>query len=109
MHSHKPSVKHAAMHGHYADFIDCNYAHNKGRKQGRLDDEKEAFFEEVQTVIDNIKNNKETIVMGHVKEYIRTPTERYEQTIGSHGKGELYAEGKIKDFCTGNNLAIMNT
>ena len=69
-------------------------------QQGRTDEEKEEFFGNVQTEIDNIKSNKEVIVKGDLNGHVGTTRTGYEQAIGHQGIGESNAEGKrIVDFC----------
>ena len=54
---------------------------------GRTDEEKEEFFGNVQTEIDNIKTNKEVVVMGDLNGHVGTTRTGYEQAIGHQGIG----------------------
>ena len=79
-------------------------------QQGRTDDEKEAVFGNEQPEIENIKSNKEVIVMSELNGHVGTTRRGYEQAIEHLGIGESNAESKrILDFCVRNNLAVMNT
>ena len=46
-------------------------------QQGRTDEEKEEFFGNVQTEIDNIKSNKDVIVMGDLNGHVGTTRTGY--------------------------------
>ena len=50
-------------------------------QQGRKDEENEEFFGHVQTEIENIKRNKEVIVMGDLNGHVGTTRTGYEQAI----------------------------
>ena len=53
-----------------------------------LNSRKEELFGNVQTEIDNIKINKEVIVMGDLNGQVGTTKTGYEQAIGHQGIGE---------------------
>ena len=65
-------------------------------QQGRTDEEKEEFFGNVQTEIDNIKSNKEVIVMGDLNGHVGTTRTGYGQAIGHQGIGESKKKKKKK-------------
>ena len=50
-------------------------------QQGRTEEQKEEFFGNVQTEIDNIKSNKEVIVMDDLNGHVQTTRTGHEQAI----------------------------
>ena len=79
-------------------------------QQGRPNNEKEAFYDELQSVVDVSKYRENLIIIGDWNGHVGTDRLGVENIIGSFGVGERIAEGRrILDFCITQNLAIMNT
>ena len=79
-------------------------------QQGRSVEEKEEFYENLQETYDSVKNRNNIILLGDWNGHIGTTREGLEGVLGAFSIGNLNAEGRrITDFCTINNLAIMNT
>ena len=79
-------------------------------QQGRNDEEKDRFYEQLQEEIDKIRQNEEVIVMGDLNGHVGHITEGYEQVIGHHGIGQRITKGdRILKFCNSNGMKIMNT
>ena len=79
-------------------------------QQGRPNNEKEAFYDELQSVVDVSKYSENLIIIGDWNEHVGTDRLGVENIIGSFRVGERNAEGRrILDFCLTQNLAIMNT
>ena len=79
-------------------------------QQGRPNNEKEAFYDELQSMVDVSKYRKSLIIIGDWNGHVGTDRLGVENIIGSFKVGERNAEGRrILDFCLTQNLAIMNT
>ena len=77
--------------------------------QGRPQDEKAEFYEQLQDLHDSI-NVELKILMGDFNAHIGRDREGVETVVGAYGVGERNPEGeRLLDFCVRNNLAVMNT
>ena len=79
-------------------------------QQGRPNNEKGAFYDELQSVVDVSQYRENLIIIGDWNGQVGTDRLGVENIIGSFGVGERNAEGRrILDFCLSQNLAVMNT
>lgn len=77
--------------------------------QGRPQEEKNAFYEQLQNVYDGM-NTEVKIVMGDLNAHIGRERMGTEMAVGAFGIGERNAEGeRLLDFAVSNRLAVMNT
>ena len=79
-------------------------------QQGRPTEEKNAFYNTLQQVIDSVKYRGNTIVFGDWNGHVGYDRANHESIIGAYGIGDRNEEGRrILDFATVNGLSIMNT
>ena len=79
-------------------------------QQGRPNNEKGAFYDELQSAVDVSQYRENLIIIGDWNGHVGTDRLGVENIIGSFGVGERNAEGRrILDFCLSQNLAVMNT
>ena len=79
-------------------------------QQGRPNNEKGAFYDELQSAVDMSQYRENLIIIGDWNGHVGTDRLGVENIIGSFGVGERNAEGRrILDFCLSQNLAVMNT
>ena len=77
-------------------------------QQGRPQEEKEIFFEQLQDTFDSLPTDSEIIIIGDLNGHVGNT--KVENVIGDFGVGEKNAEGEaIIDFCMRNGLSVMNT
>ena len=73
-------------------------------------EDKENFYEQLQTVVDSVHKDDILLVMGDLNAKVGEDNERYENIIGSHGVGERNDNGeRLVDFCRLNNLVVTGT
>ncbi|XP_076038579.1 uncharacterized protein LOC143023832 [Oratosquilla oratoria] len=73
-------------------------------QSGRTTEEKEHFYEMLQAAIDLFNERLKIFVIGDWNGHVGVDRVGYEDVIGVFGVGE-----RVLDFCTLNNLKIMNT
>ena len=74
------------------------------------DEDKDNFYEQLQTVVDSVHKHDILLVMGDFKAKVGEHNEGYENIIGSHGVGEINDNGeRLVDFCGLNNLVVKGT
>ena len=77
--------------------------------QGRPEEEKVAFRDCLQQVIDRVRGERK-IVMGDLNAHVGRRRDGEERVMGVHGIGERNAEGEcLIDLAMRNNMTIMNT
>ena len=77
-------------------------------QQGRSQEEKDLFYNQLQEVCDQSPIDSDIVIMGDLNGHIGS--NRIDGVIGEFGIGEQNMEGEMLiDFCVRNNLAIMNT
>ncbi|XP_071493217.1 uncharacterized protein [Diadema antillarum] len=91
------------INNHRVSFIQA-YAPQQGRPQ----EEKDEFYEQLQDTLDNIPIDSEIIVMGDLNGHVGSRP--VEGVIGNFGVGTRNEDGEMLiDFCVRNNLSVMNT
>nr|KAG5686923.1 hypothetical protein BaRGS_020732 [Batillaria attramentaria] len=84
------------------NIIQC-YAPTMMRKRRKKDD----FYQQLQTVIDRGGAKDMTILMGDFNAKIGSDNTGYENTMGTHGLGQMNENGeRFADFCALNQLVI---
>ena len=79
------------------------YAPTEGR-----DELNEEFYETLQKILDKVSKNDYIMLTGDMN--ARVGNNRDANTVGTNGEATLNSKGrKLIDFCTFNNLKIMNT
>ena len=74
------------------------------------DNEKEAFYEQLQEVFNNIPSHDLVILMGDFNSQLSSDRTGYESIKGPFGRGELTDNGeRMLEFCVRNEIKIMNT
>ena len=77
--------------------------------QGRSQEEKEQFYQNLQDTIDTVDNG-DKIIVGDLNAHVGTNRTGLGNVIGAFGIGDKNNEGEnLTDFCVRNRLAIMNT
>ena len=77
-------------------------------QQGRPQEEKEAFYNDLQDTFDSLPTESEINIIGDLNGHVGC--DRVENVIGDFGVGERNEEGEtLIDFCVRNSLSIMNT
>ena len=73
-------------------------------------EDKDNFYEQLQTVVDSVHKHDMLIVMGDLNAKVGEDNEGYENIIRSHGVGERNDNGeRLVDFCGLNNLVVTGT
>ena len=71
------------------------------------EDKKDTFYQQLQDVIDSKGNKDITIVMGDFNAKIGADNTGYEDTMGTHGLGQMNENGeRLADMCALNQLVI---
>ena len=79
------------------------YALTEGR-----DGLNEEFYEKLQKILDKVNKNYYIMLTGDMN--ARVGNNRVANIVGTNGEATLNSRGrKLIDFCTSNNLKIMNT
>ena len=79
-------------------------------QQGRDNQEKDEFYDQLQMVYDRIPLEYKVIIIGDLNGHVGVDRRGIEGVIGSFGIGDKNEEGeRIIDFCVRNELAITNT
>ena len=77
--------------------------------QGRPQEEKEFFYQELQDTMDIIED-VDKIILGDLNAHVGNNRNNIESVMGAFGIGEVNGDGEnLIDFCIRNRLAIMNT
>ena len=77
-------------------------------QQGRPQEEKEIFYDQLQDTYDALPAESEILVIGDLNGHVGSS--RVENVIGEFGVGVRNDEGEaIIDFCVRNSLSVMNT
>ncbi len=83
------------------NIIQC-YAPTNDKDEGTKD-----FYNELQTVLDKMKEKDVTILMGDFNAKIGSNNRGYEEVMGTHGFGETNENGEMfADLCSFNRLII---
>ena len=71
---------------------------------------REEFYQQLQTVIDNVKANQEIIILGDLNARVGNKKDNYFGVIGREGENVESPNGEmLLDICIRNNLKIANT
>lgn len=77
-------------------------------QQGRPQEEKDTFYDQLQDTVDILPTESDIIIIGDLNGHVGAT--KVENVIGDFGVGEKNDEGEaLIDFCMRNNLAVMNT
>ena len=77
---------------------------------GRSEDEKERFYEELNTVMKSFSDREEVILAGDFNGHLGKASDGYESVHGGKGHGIRNREGeRVLDFATQWNMCICNT
>lgn len=91
------------LHSYKVSFIQA-YAPQQGRPQ----EEKETFYNQLQDTFDSLPTDSEINIIGDLNGHVGK--QKVENVIGDFGVGERNDEGEaLIDFCIRNSLAVMNT
>ena len=97
--------RYQSEHGKYVTFV-CGYAPT----MKATDVEREAFYEDLQHIIDAIDQRDVIMLMGDFNARVGTDFQVYGKCIGKHGVGKCNSNGELLlEFCSRNKLAITNT
>ena len=79
-------------------------------QQGRSNEEKDRFYEDLQDIFDNMNCRENTIIMGDMNGHVGCDRQGIRSVIGEFSIGDRNEAGeRVIDFCVRNGMAIMNT
>ena len=74
------------------------------------DEDKDAFYNQLQAIIETFPSRDLNILMGDLKAKVGNDNQGYEETMGNHGLGQMNDNGmRFADLCAINNLVIGGT